>query len=347
MTSAALRERTPARIFRDQLLATHATNEADSLAASGAIGYPEAYSHSGDEHRVISGLGDAERSRDMGVGIGDALPVHSIVPEPGVTIGDLLVVEPLGERNMVHPPHRHDFAQLVLITGGSGSHLIDFSPVPIVPGEVHVVAPGQVHSWDAESLEGVTLIFSENLLDGLGGLPDPVRELLLLGAAPLRLSPEAQAQIRSIINGIATTRHPESAKHLVAATLWECVAGGTESPVSAEHSSLSREFLRLVLRAPSARMTVASCAAVLGVTSGYLAESVTAETGNTPGRILRTAVAREAQRLLSGTDLSAAQISERLGFSEATYFSRFFRREVGCTPTSYRELPPSRPSADA
>ena len=273
------------------------------------------------------------------------LPVHSILPGEDDPISEELVVEPLGEANIAHEPHRHDFAQLLFITGGEGHHVIDFARVPIRPGDVHVIAPGQVHSWDATSLQGAAMLFSERLLDGLGELPDQVRELLLLGAAPLHLTDRARSQVAYLIEGIARSRHPESARHLIAATLWECISGGVGAPVPAEHSRLSREFLRLVLRAPSARMTVASCAAVLGVTSGYLTESVVADTGTPPGRVLRTAVAREAQRLLSCTELSAAQISERLGFSEPSYFSRFFRREVGCTPTSYRELPPSAPRA--
>ena len=109
------------------------------------------------------------------------------------------------------------------------------------------------------------------------------------------------------------------------------------SPTTGQ-SSLTQAFMRGVLRAPDARLTVASCASRLGVTAGHLAEQIVADTGSTPGRILRSAVAREAQRLLTGTDLSAAQISYRLGFSEASYFSRFFRREVGCTPTEYRGI---------
>ena len=281
----------------------------------------------------------------MTAGSGSTLPVHSIVPAPDVPGSEKLVVEALGKQNLAQEPHRHDFAQLLLISGGTGHHLIDFQPIPIAAGDVHVLAPGQVHSWEATGLRGIALLFTEDLLDDLGGLPDQVRELILLGAAPLRLTAEARRQVRYLIEGIGVTRNHESARHLIAATLWECISGGVEATGHVEQSSLTREFLKLVLRAPSARMTVASCAAVLGVTSGYLTESVVADTGSPPSRILRTAVAREAQRLLSGTDLSAAQISERLGFSEPSYFSRFFRREVGCTPTSYREFPPSAHAA--
>lgn len=264
-----------------------------------------------------------------------ALPVHSITPHPGV---DRLAVEPLGESNLAHPPHRHSFAQFILIDGGSGHHLIDFAPVPLSAGEVHVLAPGQVHSWEAEGLAGTTLVFSEDLLDGIGRQPEPLRELTLLGAAPLRLTPDALERVRRLLDALADTLSEESGRHLVAALLWECITGSSTARARTEQSSLSRRFLQRVLREPHARMTVSSCAAELGVTSGYLTECVVADTGATPGRILRTAVAREAQRLLSGTELSAAQISARLRFSEPSYFSRFFRREVGRTPTAYRAL---------
>ncbi|MBN9612713.1 MAG: AraC family transcriptional regulator [Actinobacteria bacterium] len=267
--------------------------------------------------------------------------MHSITPRSGVPCGEWLTVEPLGAVDVGRPPHRHDFAQLAFIEAGGGDHLIDFAPVPIAAGEVHVLAPGQVHSWEASGLRGFALMFSEDLLDELGELPDQLRELTLLGAAPIRLTVDAQRRVRRLIDAIADTHSEESGRHLVTAALWECIEGGSAAPAAPEHSTLSRSFLRLVLRAPSARMTVSSCAAALNVTSGHLTESVVADTGTTPGQVLRTAMAREAQRLLSGTELSAAQISARLGFSEPSYFSRFFRREVGCTPTEYRELPPT------
>ncbi|MFT4233149.1 MAG: AraC family transcriptional regulator [Leucobacter sp.] len=268
-----------------------------------------------------------------------AIPVHDLTPRAGTVGGALLLVEQIDDDLAFRSPHRHAFTQLVLIEAGSGVHRIDFTDVPIRAGEVHLLAPGQVHEWRADpGLSCIALMFSEDVLDPIGLLPERLRELLLLGAVPISPSAEGVGRLRRLLESIREASSLAGARHLLAALLHDCVeALPAESEVSPQ-SSLTQCFMRDVLRSPDARLTVSSCAARLGVTTGYLAEQVVADTGSTPGRILRTAVAREAQRLLSGTDMSAAQISHRLGFNEASYFSRFFRREVGCTPTEYREL---------
>lgn len=256
--------------------------------------------------------------------------------------GSLLVVEPIDDDAAFQVPHRHAFTQLVLIESGSGVHSIDFSPVPIREGELHLLAPGQVHEWQADpGLRCAALMFSEDVLDPIGTLPDQLRELLLLGSAPIAPSPEALEQISLLFRALAQARSLDSARYLLAALLQDCADAVQDHGEVTAHSSLTRSFLRKVLRTPDARLTVSKCAANLGVTTGYLSEQVVSDTGSTPSRILRTAVTHEAQRMLSGTEMSAAQISNRLGFSEASYFSRFFRREVGCTPTEYRDLDPN------
>jgi AraC-like DNA-binding protein len=44
----------------------------------------------------------------------------------------------------------------------------------------------------------------------------------------------------------------------------------------------------------------------------------------------------EAKRLLAHTGLPVSVIAERLCFEEATHFSKFFKRNTGCTPTEFR-----------
>ncbi|RYD96416.1 MAG: AraC family transcriptional regulator, partial [Sphingobacteriales bacterium] len=44
----------------------------------------------------------------------------------------------------------------------------------------------------------------------------------------------------------------------------------------------------------------------------------------------------EARRLLFLTNDSLKEIAYGLGFSDASYFNRFFKRETGTTPADYR-----------
>jgi YesN/AraC family two-component response regulator len=45
---------------------------------------------------------------------------------------------------------------------------------------------------------------------------------------------------------------------------------------------------------------------------------------------------REAKRSLNKTEMPIADIAERLGYADLPYFSNFFKKEVGCTPSEYR-----------
>jgi transcriptional regulator, AraC family len=47
----------------------------------------------------------------------------------------------------------------------------------------------------------------------------------------------------------------------------------------------------------------------------------------------------EAKRSLLYTSMTVSQISDYLGFSDATYFSRFFRRATGASPRGFRDKP--------
>jgi transcriptional regulator GlxA family with amidase domain len=60
-------------------------------------------------------------------------------------------------------------------------------------------------------------------------------------------------------------------------------------------------------------------------------------TGVTPGRFLAALRIQEAQRLLLATDLSVAEISQRVGYASVGTFSSRFKLSVGLSPSAYRE----------
>ena len=45
----------------------------------------------------------------------------------------------------------------------------------------------------------------------------------------------------------------------------------------------------------------------------------------------------EAKRLMSSTDLTFAEISDRLGYCNAAYFTNIFRDSEGATPREWRK----------
>lgn len=105
---------------------------------------------------------------------------------------------------------------------------------------------------------------------------------------------------------------------------------------AAGRSGVAEEFVRLTDRTDPRLPTVSAYAARLGVTPGHLTDVVKAATGRTPSQLLREAKAKEAKRLLAGTDLTVRQVARRVGFADPAYFCRFFRRETGVSPGEFR-----------
>jgi AraC-like DNA-binding protein len=62
-----------------------------------------------------------------------------------------------------------------------------------------------------------------------------------------------------------------------------------------------------------------------------------AVTGITCGEFITRERMREAMRLLARRDLLVKQVAHRVGFEDANYFSRRFKRAVGMSPTSFRK----------
>ncbi|NRB56944.1 MAG: helix-turn-helix domain-containing protein [Salinicola sp.] len=78
-------------------------------------------------------------------------------------------------------------------------------------------------------------------------------------------------------------------------------------------------------------------AAELGISDAHLNDLCRRLTGHSALQLLHARLLLEAKRQLTYTQQSIAQVSERLGFSEPTYFTRFFKRGTGMTPKAFRQ----------
>jgi CheY-like chemotaxis protein len=75
----------------------------------------------------------------------------------------------------------------------------------------------------------------------------------------------------------------------------------------------------------------------LALSHTQLHRKLVALTGKSPVHYLRHLRLLKAQELLTGTKLTVAEIAYQCGFEDPSYFTRIFTRELGKTPTQYRE----------
>lgn len=270
-----------------------------------------------------------------------SLPTHSINASSSVVAPRFLVgaIEQFGLGSLGDLPHRHEFTEIVYVTSGAGTHHVDLHAFAIEPPQLFLIAPGQVHHWEAdEPIAGTLVLFREDFLVGLAENLNVVLE----GGA-MRPDAERLVRVERLLAGMRDEfAHPDASqelalRNLLSLLLIEC-RRMADSPDPARPFGLVSEFLRAATANVNAARTVAEFAAQLCVTPGHLYEVVVAQTGRPPGEILREVTLREAQRLLARTTLSCAQVATELGFDDASYFSRFFRREAGVTPTAFRSV---------
>lgn len=74
----------------------------------------------------------------------------------------------------------------------------------------------------------------------------------------------------------------------------------------------------------------------LCVTAKYLSKVLRRTTGHTACFWIGEFRIKEARQLLRSTQASVAEIAERLGFPDSSFFAKFFRRHTGCSPVEFR-----------
>lgn len=82
--------------------------------------------------------------------------------------------------------------------------------------------------------------------------------------------------------------------------------------------------------------TVAYMADKLNISPRYLSDLLKQETGKTAIELIHIHLVKEAKNLLTEGKMNISEISFSLGFENANYFARLFKKEVGVPPNVFR-----------
>ena len=111
-----------------------------------------------------------------------------------------------------------------------------------------------------------------------------------------------------------------------------------EIAVTSDHAkAIVRKFLLLLVEDESRHHSVKYFSDILCITPKYLASICKQQTGKTPSRWIREQLVEKIRSMLVNTTLSSKEISQRLEFPNPSFFGRFVRQHLGCTPIEFRK----------
>ncbi len=245
--------------------------------------------------------------------------------------------------------HTHDYYELVVVIRGTGKHPINSMCLPIKPGSVFLLRPGDSHRYEyTEPLELLNFMFNSHILKQFGKdlRMMPGYDLLFVSddssRQELSVDSATIAMLDILLNTIATESRqniPGSdlvlASSLINAIVLILRNIRHEGTVPAANGDIS-SAVSYMYRNFHSGIRISELARQSHLSDSSFYRKFHAEFGMSPVEWLLKLRIRKAMEFLIRSDMSTGEVANAIGFSDQLYFSRQFRKIAGCSPREYR-----------
>lgn len=245
-------------------------------------------------------------------------------------------------------PHRKDHYLLVFVRRADSRQWIDMTPYVLKENTIYFSGPNQVIvKEEVNQLWSTGIAFTSEFLALQGNAS--------LTKLPLIQNPQNEHELRlteadilvveELLNKIRMEYHqPGEWQQRMLSAYLTVLLTYLSRLYTEQFAGNEPSADKLLLKTFQARIDehfghlheVGEYASLLNMSAGHLSEVVKAQSGKPAIKHIHERLALEARRLLVHTHHSLKEIAYELGFSDASYFSRFFKRETGVTPAEYR-----------
>lgn len=257
--------------------------------------------------------------------------------------------------NIIPHAHRSDHFIIVLVTAGETCIKINLTNYSIRTNGILMIPPNAIRQFPEipPDCRVAGLVFTSNFLSQAGmnmkhiemldffssnngpyleAAPTDINRLLLL------------LQVLQQKSETNTTAFPDNEViyHCFLAFLYEMGAIHTKynshgKITLSRKEAITMRFSKLLVDHFKEERSVLFYAEQLTVTPRYLTQTVKEVTGKSAGGLIDEMVILEAKALLNNLSMSIAQVAEKLYFSDQFFFSKYFKRHTGLTPSEYRK----------
>lgn len=239
-------------------------------------------------------------------------------------------------------PHLHPaLSQILFVARGEASVRLGSEHHALTGPRLVCVPSGLVHGFRfSQNVVGFVVTASQDFLDSLGR-HDALRTQMRTAALHTPSLPLARGLLqigRQLL--IAESNRFDPAAHRLHRTLaeaWLRLAIQPGLPPAAQRGTIAQRFQALVETSYRDHQPLAYYAAQLGCTVRTLSRQTDEAFGLSPLNFINRRLLFEARRLLRFTNASCSEVAAELGFEDPAYFSRFYRRMTGHSPSEIKK----------
>jgi len=291
----------------------------------------------------------------------DGPPVYTYDAVPGVPpVGAIRLGRELAPGGLPQGhAHAHDFLVLAYFERGGGSMWLGDREWTVEAGDAYVIAPGEVVGigkvGGLEEAEGWGVFFPPEVLGHqapgtfLSWRSHPllfpfVRGAGNPGAQRLKVPPGDRASWSERCSALELElgQRRDGYREAVLAHLMLLLVGVSRlaadivGDLKLKDEPLLAEVFGFIEEHYGERISLRDVARAVGLSRSHLTTVVRRKTGRAVGEWISERRMAEARKLLAQTDLAAEEVGRRVGYGDAAYFVRTFRRAHGTTPLGWR-----------
>jgi AraC-like DNA-binding protein len=256
-----------------------------------------------------------------------------------------------GNASFADKPHRVNFHNLIIYTGGIGQHFVDFHTFPVEKGNVVFVHKGQVHAFDMiNKPQGQLILVTETYLQRVLSAVDvqvlPPTHFLSSYLPSYKIKQTTQLILQHLIKVISDeyqTNIPNNAfLQVLFAALLTKVEGERpdiyHNQLSSFHIQCFERFIALLHTEFIKRLDAQAYAHKIGASYKTLNKICKLATNMTVKQLIDAYTILEAKRRLLIENMQVQQLAFFLGFEEPTNFIKYFKKHTLMTPSQFKKI---------
>lgn len=248
-------------------------------------------------------------------------------------------------------PHRHSFHQILWFRN-PGSHFVDFREYCFERDAIFFIAKDHMHYFEDVVPEGMLVHLNTAYLGAALASKESAFVFHLFDSfyrSPLIVPDDRElaemAALLKLILGEYEQPRSSAGNEVIMCLLSALLILGHRCKVAHEASepgddkrapSVFLDFKWHLERDFAREHGVAHYASVLGLSPDHLAKACRAAAGVSAKQVISERVILEAKRVLCYSEMSVSEIAAHLGYADALYFSRVFKRRTGLSPSAFR-----------